>query len=105
MKEFTLRKWHRRIGIILALFIILQAGSGLLISINKLAIPHKHDNSAISHSHDQHDERESLLHETLVFFHHGGGVIGTSYRILVGAGTLWTAFTGLIIYVKIRARS
>jgi hypothetical protein len=54
---------------------------------------------------EAHYVRESLLHETLEFFHHKEGVIGTCYRILVGAGTLWMAFTGLIIHVKIRTRS
>jgi hypothetical protein len=105
MKEFTLRNWHRRIGIILVLFIILQAGSGLIITISEIATPHEHDNSATSHSHQQQDEDESSFHETLEFLHHGGGIIGISYRILVGTGILWMAFTGLIIYVKIRTRS
>jgi len=33
MKESELRKWHRNFGIFLVLFIIIQAGSGLLISL------------------------------------------------------------------------
>jgi hypothetical protein len=32
MKEVDLRRWHRRPGIIVALFIILQTGSGFLLS-------------------------------------------------------------------------
>jgi hypothetical protein len=36
MKEVNLRTWHRRIGIVLALFIILQAGSGFLIMLGDL---------------------------------------------------------------------
>ena len=36
MKEANLRKWHRGLGIILAFFVILQAGSGLLITITDM---------------------------------------------------------------------
>lgn len=34
MKDANLRKWHRRMSITLALFIILQAGTGLLLSLD-----------------------------------------------------------------------
>jgi hypothetical protein len=38
MKEPDLRRWHRNLGIILAAFIILQAGSGLLLSFGRLSV-------------------------------------------------------------------
>jgi len=33
MKESVVRKWHRRMGGALALFIILQVGTGLVLTI------------------------------------------------------------------------
>ncbi len=40
MNQSVMRKWHRRIGIVITVFIVFQAGSGLLITIvmNKLLL-------------------------------------------------------------------
>jgi len=37
--------------------------------------------------------------------HHGGGSIGTVYRLLVGIGMLGMAISGIMIFFKIQARS
>ena len=105
MKESILRRWHRSLGILLALFIILQTGSGFLISLGELSVPHSHaleDTHASSHGNN---EGESLWHEGLEFIHHGAGTAGSLYRILIGIGLLWMAVSGSMIFLKIRARS
>ncbi|MGD2125748.1 MAG: hypothetical protein PVG99_06680 [Desulfobacteraceae bacterium] len=105
MKEAQLRKWHRRIGITLSLFIILQAGSGLLISLSNLSIPHTHAQTESVALHERNGEGEALWDQTLEFIHHGGGGSGTLYRILLGVGLVAMALSGSLIFFKIRARS
>lgn len=104
MKEINLRTWHRRIGIILALFIILQAGSGFLITLGDLILS--------TNSHTEHavaatavDEEEDFWDEALEFIHFGDDVAGGIYRILLGAGVMWMAVSGGLIFFRIRARS
>jgi uncharacterized iron-regulated membrane protein len=82
MKEKTLRQIHRSAGVILAFFIIIQTFSGVLLSLHILpagSIP-------------------GVIHFQL-------GITGTLYRIILGLGILWMAFSGLWINMKIRARS
>ena len=105
MKEVDLRKWHRTIGIIVALFIVLQGGSGFLLSLNDLPAPRIHTHEeAYSTGHD-HEEGDSLWHDALEFVHLGGGTIGTVYRLLLGFGIAVTAVSGGMLFFKIRARS
>jgi uncharacterized iron-regulated membrane protein len=105
MKEADLRKWHRTMGIIVALFIILQAGTGLFLSLSDLPVPRNHAHEeAYSTGHD-HEEGESLWDDALGFIHHGGGVFSAVYRIVVGMALLMMAVTGSMIFFRIRARS
>lgn len=106
MKETDLRKWHRRFAIMLVLFIILQAGSGLLLSVIGLITPHSHarTESVDSYGHNE-DGGESLWKGSLEFIHHGAGAIGAVYRIVLGIGILGMAVSGSVIFLKIRERS
>jgi len=92
MQEAYLRKWHRRLGIILALFVIIQAGTGLLISL-EASLP----------TAPAGPVAEGV--EFLEAVHQGGGPIGRVYRVLLGAGLCGMAISGSLIYFKIRARS
>ena len=105
MKESDLRKWHRGLGIILALFIILQAGSGLLISLSGLGTPHSHARSETVAHAGPHEDGKSTVKTSLSFIHHGAGVVGLFYRILLGIGILGMAIAGSVIYFKIRVRT
>lgn len=96
MKELELRRWHRRVGIVLAAFLVVQAASGLWLSAR--ALVHPHGASSGGHAADE-------THVSPVAgFHHGGGTIGVVHRLAVGAGTLWMAGTGALIFLRIRAR-
>ena len=109
MKEYDLRKWHRRVGIILAIFLILQAGSGLLITVGEVSeTPRSHAHTAYqaaSTEHDAHEEGEEFWDTILGFIHHGAGTSGDIYRIIVGIATLWMVFTGGTIFFRMRSRS
>ena len=105
MKKITLRTWHRRIGIILALFIILQTGSGLLISLGDLSPSQSHAHSEPAVAAGGHEEEERPWHEALEFIHHGAGSAGPLYRIIIGIGILWMAISGVLIFFQSRVRS
>jgi hypothetical protein len=105
MKEVNLRKWHRRFGIILALFIILQGGSGLLITLSDLIPSKSHAPTGPAVAATVADEEEPFLEEAVDFIHFGAGTAGALYRIVLGAGILWMAISGGIIFFRIRARS
>jgi len=105
MKELDYRKWHRAIGIIVALFIILQAGSGFLLSLGGVSIPHTHAHEEVYRTGPDQEEGNSLWHDALEFIHHGGGIIGTTYRLLLGIGIVVMAVSGGMIYFKVSVRS
>ena len=98
VKELTLRKWHRVAGIFLALLIIVQAISGLVIAFNVSFVFH-HDVSAFLDAREAH-----ALHYAwdylLMDIHYGGGWIGTTYHFAVGVGLVWIAWTGALIYFR-----
>ena len=117
MKESELRKFHRNLGIILAAFILLQAGSGLLLSLGELLAPHaasdtygEHDDeqdkelSGASSSKDsaEHDHEEE--HGIAGRIHHKKGAVWHLYRVLVAAGLLFMVFSGVAIFIKVQAR-
>jgi hypothetical protein len=86
MTEADLRKGHRTMGIMLALFIILQAGSGAMMALEFfLNLPG--------------------LFGPLTKLHFGGGGLGHIYRTILGLGTLGMAVSGSLIYLKIRGRA
>ena len=84
MKEIRLRKWHRTIGIILALFIVIQVLTGIVLSVENLL--------GVYWGGFIHD-----LHEDY-------GKIGGVYRLALGFGILVMVATGSIISLKIRQR-
>ena len=106
MTEADLRRIHRGLGIMVALFLVFQVTSGLFLSFGGFSTPHIH---AGPRGHiatmDHHDQHDSTWHEALESLHHGGKEIGSTFRILVGTGTLAVAVTGSIIFFMVRARS
>jgi hypothetical protein len=72
MREADLRKWHRTIGIIAALFIILQAGTGLVLTLIDLTAGLNHGQNEIPSTGHFHGQDVSLWQDVLEFFHLGG---------------------------------
>ena len=106
MKEIDLRKWHRNIGIVVVFLIIVQGGSGLLLSFGWFFAPdsHVHTEEHMA-TMGHHEDHESLWHEGLESLHHGGNSIGSIFRLVVGIGTLAMAVTGGMIFFEMKARS
>jgi len=83
MKEGELRKLHRWISITVALFIVLQTATGLIMSFGLLP----------------------AWYEVFGFVHYGAGVGGRVYRIFLGIGILGAVLSGTMIFFRIMARS
>ncbi len=86
MNEAPIRKWHRRTGISIVLFVTLQAITGLILNLD--------DFFEIASV----DRWATLIHRR-------GGNFGTVYRTLLALGLLFMAVSGSLIFVKIRQRS
>lgn len=109
MKQRTLRTWHRNIGIVIALFIFFQAGSGFLMTLIEFGpqdsqahedMP-KGKPEPAGHEHDG----EGIFERGLAFVHHGTPAILGLYRILLGAAILVQTGLGAIIYFKMKSLS
>ena len=95
MDEKTLRKYHRRIGISLALFVLLQAGSGALLAFLQLA---GHLNHATA-------QAPSSFLQFLITVHHKKAFADDLYRMIIGFSFVGLALSGATIFSKLRARS
>lgn len=127
MNQIYLRKSHKTIGVVLVVFIFLQAGSGLLLSFS---VNHSHAHTDAFKMPDNHEEKpelllrektldsakdiavvntvEAVVHEhgdeandkqgMLQLVHHGGGFLGSIYRIILASGFLFMAFSGSLIF-------
>jgi hypothetical protein len=80
--EASLRKWHRRLGIALGIFIVVQVITGLILNLDDFF---------------EAPQWVSVLHRGL-------GDYGTAYRTLLSLGLLGLALTGGWIYLKIWQR-
>ena len=84
MKEAQLRKMHRTAGMVFMLFIVLQALSGLVLTIQDMSGVYW--GNFVRSLHMRFD------------------TAGDIYRLIAGTGMLFMAMTGLWIGVKIRMR-
>lgn len=114
MHVATLRKWHRHVGILLVIFLALQALTGLILSASHmLQDEHAHaqesgdfrliteaykDVSAASASSDLG------LEGILAAVHHGGGPAGDVYRLVLGIATLAQGGMGVMLFFGHRHR-
>lgn len=119
MSEPSLRTFHRKLALTLAVFLILQTASGLYLTVKTLDWDeHYHDTlggSALpSHSHQGPDGKMpnrsagSFLEagaDLIGQVHHGGGLIGALYRIALASLVGLQVLTGLLIYLRIWKRT
>jgi hypothetical protein len=109
MKEQDIRKYHRRIGVLLSIFILVQVGSGVLISLSSLiereVIAHS-DKSISAEISDDGMSVGNLSHDRslMVFIHHNENTIQNLLRIIVGLGIVGMVISGTTIFFKSNKR-
>ena len=85
MKEAQLRKVHRTAGMLFSVFIVLQALTGLALTLESLP--------------------GSELGSLIKSVHTGFDPFGDIYRLIAGIGMLFMAVTGSWIGIRIRMRT
>ncbi len=96
MKKIRLNILHRYVGICIAPFIVLQALSGLLLNFGMFR---KGSAATVG----QHGPAASSIWDLLLIkVHFGSGLLNDAYHLLLGAGIIWMAVTGWILYLRIR---
>jgi len=101
MKEPDLRKLHRTVGVVIAPLLILQAFSGIFLSIDWLLGFHRRIGETIK---ENIPPLIRLWDMILVNIHYGLGVGGAFYHVLLGIGAVWVAVSGFMLFLKIRSR-
>jgi hypothetical protein len=111
MKGATIRKWHRRMGIWLLLLILVQASTGLVLTLEKRSEVHRHAHAkAVSSDVEQgrNGEAETAVkeegHGLVGVIHHSGGVVGVAYRLIVGFGIIGMALSGGVMFFRLNFR-
>ena len=105
MKEQDIRKYHRRIGILLSIFILVQVGSGVFISLSSLiekeAIAHTDKPTTAETSNDvmlvDNPSHEKSL---MAIINHSDGTMQNVLRIIVGLGIVGMVMSGATIFFK-----
>ena len=101
MREPQLRKLHRLAGIVLGPLLVLQALSGILLSVDWLLGVHRRVGESVGMAAPA---LARLWDAALVEIHYGTGVGGAVYHILLGVAIVGLAASGLGIYSQVRAR-
>ena len=87
MKERMVRNLHYRVGITIVIFLLVQAGTGLFLSLGTLA-----------------SDTGSQWFHILEIIHANWDPVGSLYRIILGLGTVIQGILGIIIISMSRDR-
>ena len=96
MRELRLNTLHRYVGIVIAPFLVIQTLSGLLLGFG----PYR-DVGALQIG-NRFIESPGIWNEFLVKAHFGPGLLGDIYHLLLGAGAVWMAATGWLLFLRLR---
>lgn len=104
MSQATLRQWHRTVGIVIALFVLVQAGTGFILEWEHFT-PAAHEHG---HEHEEPQEEGAAV-QAAETIHHGSFLAATrplvsAYRLLLAAGLIWMAVSGAAIFLQMRSR-
>jgi uncharacterized iron-regulated membrane protein len=94
MKNFRLNTLHRYIGIAIAPFMVIQTLSGVLLAFGLFrgdSTGEKIGRYLVSHG---------LWDQTLVNAHFGPGMLDDTYHLILGAGIIWMAISGWVLYMR-----
>jgi uncharacterized iron-regulated membrane protein len=93
MNKLVVNKLHRYVGIACAPFLVLQTLSGLFL-----------DFGLFRRSGESMGGMESrgAWDAFLVKVHFGPGWLGDAYHLLLGAGIVWMAVSGWVLYLRVR---
>jgi hypothetical protein len=107
MNEVRLRTWHRRVGILFVVFVVLQSISGVFLDLSWFVTPHDFINRIGVRDpivvQGVQKAWETLL-EIAHNIHLGGLLGGAAYRTILAVALLLLSITGIMIFRAIRKR-
>jgi hypothetical protein len=94
MKGIQLNKLHRYTGITIAPFLVIQALTGLLLDFGpfRRGVP--------AQAGGDPPVTSTPWDAAFIKAHFGPGVIGDCYHLLLGAGIVWMAVSGWILFLR-----
>lgn len=96
MKPITLNSLHRYVGIVIAPLLVVQTVTGLLLGFGlfrRAAPPPGGGRPPVA---------EGSWDAILMKIHFGPGIIGDTFHLLLGAGVIWMAISGWLLYLRVR---
>jgi len=124
MTEADLRKWHRTSGIVLAAFFMLQAVTGMVLSVEDFLRDDRSPSQQVQTGREpspaagseryvpevqipgnlragaSSEPEEKIIEE----IHRGGGYAGALYRIVLGACLIGQSAGGILLFIAIYRR-
>ncbi|MDW7709921.1 MAG: PAS domain S-box protein [Deferrisomatales bacterium] len=101
MQEPTLRHWHRAVGLALGPLLLLQAVSGLFLSVEILYGAHERVHSLLV---GRRMPSVARFWDFLLVEIHYGGILGRWYHWGLGFGLAFLVASGSLIFIRLRAR-
>ncbi|MDO3377212.1 hypothetical protein [Geoalkalibacter halelectricus] len=92
MDQRQLRRWHYRVGLLLAPFLLLQAFSGLVLTYGVFSPV---DTALAEEAPEVVRTAWNLL---MLRLHYGPGLIGWIYHSVIGLGMIWLVLSGVWIW-------
>lgn len=96
MKDLRINTLHRYVGIVIAPFLVIQALSGLLLDFGLFR------GGGAGPGGEKAPAARSAWDLFLMKIHFGPGLISSSYHLLLGAGIIWMAVSGWVLYLRLR---
>jgi len=93
MRIPPLNSLHRHVGIVIAPFLIIQTLSGLFLDFGLFR-----RNAGTGGAGGAPTPLDALL----VKLHFGPGLLNDAYHLLLGAGIVWMAVSGWLLYLRLR---
>lgn len=95
MNQGSMRRWHRRGGILLAPFLLLQTVSGLILTYGVFR------QITETLSEQAPAPVKTAWNVIMAKMHYGPGLIGWLYHSLIGLGLIWLIYSGIWIWVDL----
>ena len=99
MNQGSIRRWHRRTGILLAPFLLLQTVSGLVLTYGVFS------QITATLSENAPAAVKTTWNVMMAKMHYGPGLIGWIYHSLIGLGLVWLIISGVWIWVDFQRKA
>jgi uncharacterized iron-regulated membrane protein len=94
MKKIRLNTLHRYVGIVIAPFMVIQTLSGVLLAFGLFR------GGSTGEKIGRYLVSRGIWDQALVNAHFGPGMLDDTYHLILGAGIIWMAVSGWVLYLR-----